>query len=96
MTLFRSMAAILSRLKVKNGKNIEKSVHPLSLRCVSVLDLFVQFLNENFLLFPPLYQRNNKLVWDAAFQTMNGLFNEVWAGKDIISVDHAVEITLPV
>jgi hypothetical protein len=42
------------------------------------------------------YQRNNKLVWDATVQTMNGLFNEVWEGKDTISVDHAVEITLPV
>ena len=27
---------------------------------------------------------------------MNGLFTEVWAGKETISVDHAVEITLPV
>ena len=27
---------------------------------------------------------------------MNGLFLEVWAGKDAISVDNAVELTLPV
>ena len=41
-------------------------------------------------------QRNNKLVWDETVKIMNGLFNEVWAGKDVISLDHAVEITLPV
>ena len=27
---------------------------------------------------------------------MDGLFNELWKGKDVISVDHCVEITLPV
>ena len=27
---------------------------------------------------------------------MNGLFNEVWAGKDVISLDHTLEITLEV
>ena len=27
---------------------------------------------------------------------MNGLFNEVWAGKDVISLDHTLEITLAV
>jgi len=34
MKLFRSTVAILSLLKVKNGENIEKSLHPLSLTCV--------------------------------------------------------------
>jgi cytochrome P450 len=45
---------------------------------------------------PAFSERNNKLVWDTSVQIMNGLFNEVWAGKDTISVDHAVEITLPI
>ena len=27
---------------------------------------------------------------------MNGLFNEVWEGKDVISLDHTLEITLAV
>ena len=93
MTSFQSMVAILLRLKVRNGKNIEKSVHLPSLTCVSILNLFVNPLMKPFL---NSYQRNNKLVWDASVQIMNGLFTEVWAGKDTISVDHAVEITLPV
>ena len=33
MISFRPMVPILSLLKVKSGKNIEKSVHPLSLMC---------------------------------------------------------------
>ena len=41
-------------------------------------------------------QRNNKLVWDETIKIMNGLFNEVWAGKDVISLDHTLEITLSV
>ena len=91
MTSFQFMVAILSPLKVRNGKNIEKSAHPPSLMCVSVLNFFVDDS-----LMKPSYQRNNKLVWDSSVQIMNGLFTEVWADKDTISVDHAVEITLPV
>ena len=41
-------------------------------------------------------QRNNKLVWDETVKIMNGLFNEVWEGKDVISLDHTLEITLAV
>ena len=92
MTSFHYLAATLSRLKVKNGKNIGKSAHLPSLTCVSVPDLFA----DSLMIFKNSYQRNNKLVWDASVQTMNELFIEVWAGKDTISVDHAVEITLPV
>ncbi|PPQ93732.1 hypothetical protein CVT25_013072 [Psilocybe cyanescens] len=45
---------------------------------------------------PAFSDRNNKLVWDETVQIMNGLFNEVWKDKDVISLDHCVEITLPV
>ena len=41
-------------------------------------------------------QRNNRLVWDETIKIMNGLFDEVWAGKDVISLDHTLEITLAV
>ena len=27
---------------------------------------------------------------------MNGLFNDVWGGKDVVSLDHTVETTLAV
>ena len=41
MNSFRSLVAILSLLKAMNGKNIERYPHPLSLMCVSVLDLLL-------------------------------------------------------
>lgn len=42
------------------------------------------------------HQRNNKLVWDETLQIMRGLFEDVWGDRDVITVDHCVEITLPV
>ncbi|PSR70452.1 hypothetical protein PHLCEN_2v13703 [Hermanssonia centrifuga] len=45
---------------------------------------------------PAFSEPNNKLVWDETVRIMNGLFDDVWAGKDTIIVDHAVEITLPI
>ena len=41
-------------------------------------------------------QRNNKLVWDETVKIMQGLFNDLWANQDVISVNHVVDITLPV
>jgi len=41
-------------------------------------------------------QRNNRLVWDETLNIMKGLFEDVWGGKDVITVDHCVDITLPV
>ena len=60
---------------------------------VCIILRLVGYLIED--LFYPC-QRNNKLVWDETTKIVNALFNEVWEGKDVISVDHAVEITLPV
>ena len=79
-------------MKVKNGKNIEKYLHQHSLMCVSISDFVTGSLIEYFY----FCKRNNKLVWDETVKIMNGLFNEVWAGKDVISLDHALEITLSV
>ncbi|KDR79851.1 hypothetical protein GALMADRAFT_265094 [Galerina marginata CBS 339.88] len=45
---------------------------------------------------PAFSDRNNKLVWDETVQIMLGLFDEVWKDKHEISVDHCVEITLPI
>lgn len=41
-------------------------------------------------------KRNNKLVWDETVTIMNGLFDDVWEGQDTITVDHCVDLTLPV
>lgn len=42
------------------------------------------------------YQRNNTLVWNESIKTVRGMFTDVWAGRDVINVDHCVDITLPV
>ncbi|KAJ3514321.1 hypothetical protein NLJ89_g2442 [Agrocybe chaxingu] len=45
---------------------------------------------------PAFSDRNNKLVWDETVRIMIGLFDEVWKNAQTISVDHCVEITLPI
>ncbi|PPQ67222.1 hypothetical protein CVT26_007295 [Gymnopilus dilepis] len=45
---------------------------------------------------PAFSDRNNKLVWDETVKIVQGLFADVWHDKDVITVDHAVDITLPV
>ncbi|KAH9485051.1 Cytochrome P450 monooxygenase 124 [Psilocybe cubensis] len=45
---------------------------------------------------PAFSDRNNKLVWDETILIVNSLFNDVWKDKDIISLDHCVDITLPI
>ena len=46
--------------------------------------------------FYDISQRNNKLVWDVSVDVVQGLFEDVWANQDVITVDHCVDITLPV
>ena len=41
-------------------------------------------------------QRNNKLVWDETVRIVLDMFDNVWKRADVISVDHVVDITLPV
>lgn len=43
-----------------------------------------------------LFQRNNKLVWEETCAIMNDLFDNVWGDNDSVSLDHCLEITLPV
>ncbi|KIM40203.1 hypothetical protein M413DRAFT_446366 [Hebeloma cylindrosporum] len=45
---------------------------------------------------PAFSDRNNKLVWDASVDIVQGLFGDMWAGQDVITVDHCVDITLPI
>lgn len=45
---------------------------------------------------PAFSDRNNKLVWDESVKIMQGLFNDLWANQDVISVNHIVDITLPI
>lgn len=41
-------------------------------------------------------QRNNKLVWDETVRIINDLFSNVWGVEDVVTVNHATELTLPV
>ncbi|KAF8967870.1 cytochrome P450 [Flammula alnicola] len=45
---------------------------------------------------PAFSDRNNTLVWNESIKTVKGMFEDVWAGRDVISVDHCVDITLPI
>ncbi|KAF9450841.1 cytochrome P450 [Macrolepiota fuliginosa MF-IS2] len=45
---------------------------------------------------PAFSDRNNKLVWDETIGIMNDLFNNVWGSKEVITVDHCRDVTLPI
>ncbi|KAF9481511.1 cytochrome P450 [Pholiota conissans] len=45
---------------------------------------------------PAFSDRNNALVWEESIKTVQGMFMDVWGDRDVISVDHCVEITLPI
>ncbi|TFK60268.1 cytochrome P450 [Pluteus cervinus] len=45
---------------------------------------------------PAFSDRNNKLVWDETLKIVQEMFDVRWKGKDVITLDHAVEITLPI
>ncbi|KAF4621313.1 hypothetical protein D9613_000776 [Agrocybe pediades] len=45
---------------------------------------------------PAFSDRNNKLVWEETVRIMDSLFADLWKDKDVISLDHCVEITLPI
>jgi len=45
---------------------------------------------------PAFSDRNNKLVWDESMKIMKGLFEDHWEGRNVITVDHCVDVTLPV
>ncbi|KAF5354196.1 hypothetical protein D9756_007136 [Leucocoprinus leucothites] len=45
---------------------------------------------------PAFSDRNNKLVWDETIAIMNDLFENVWGDKEVITVDHCRDLTLPI
>jgi hypothetical protein len=36
------------------------------------------------------------MVWNETARIVNGLFETVWDGRDVVTVDHCLDITLPV
>jgi hypothetical protein len=46
--------------------------------------------------FDAVSQRNNRLVWDETVNIMNDLFDNMWSNKEVVTVDHCRDITLPV
>ncbi|EKM52724.1 uncharacterized protein PHACADRAFT_126770 [Phanerochaete carnosa HHB-10118-sp] len=45
---------------------------------------------------PAFSERNNRLVWEETVKIMADLFENVWGEQKSITVDHAVDITLPI
>ncbi|KAH9480259.1 Cytochrome P450 monooxygenase 124 [Psilocybe cubensis] len=45
---------------------------------------------------PTFSDRNNRLVWDETILIMESLFSDVWKNKDVVSVDHFVDLTLAI
>ncbi|KDR79325.1 hypothetical protein GALMADRAFT_243295 [Galerina marginata CBS 339.88] len=45
---------------------------------------------------PAFSDRNNKLVWVETVKIVQGLFQDVWKDREVIHVDHCLDITLPI
>lgn len=45
---------------------------------------------------PAFSEKNNKLVWDETVKIMVDMFHTLWNDAPEITVDHCIEITLPV
>ena len=45
---------------------------------------------------PSFSERNNRLVWDETMSIMRELCEDVWAGKNTISVSNIVDLTVPI
>ncbi|KAF9048942.1 cytochrome P450 [Panaeolus papilionaceus] len=45
---------------------------------------------------PAFTERNNMLVWQETTRIMNELFDEEWKGQQSVTVDHCLDITLPI
>ncbi|KAH9899364.1 cytochrome P450 [Cubamyces lactineus] len=43
---------------------------------------------------PAFSERNNRLVWDETVGTVEDMFHSLWADKDVIEVDHVLDITV--
>ncbi|TFK73973.1 cytochrome P450 [Pluteus cervinus] len=45
---------------------------------------------------PAFSERNNRMVWETSVKVVEDMFNLVWRDQDTISVDHCVDVTLPI
>ncbi|KAF5322275.1 hypothetical protein D9619_001909 [Psilocybe cf. subviscida] len=45
---------------------------------------------------PAFSDRNNALVWSESVKTVKEMFTDLWKDGDVITVDHCVDITLPI
>ncbi|THH29773.1 hypothetical protein EUX98_g4419 [Antrodiella citrinella] len=45
---------------------------------------------------PAFTEPNNRLVWDETVKVMNDLFKNIWGDKKDITLNHALEITMPI
>ncbi|OJT02991.1 Cytochrome P450 4A4 [Trametes pubescens] len=45
---------------------------------------------------PAFSERNNKLVWDETFRIVDEMFQDVWGDKDIVEIDHVMDLTVPI
>ncbi|KAF5321118.1 hypothetical protein D9619_001344 [Psilocybe cf. subviscida] len=45
---------------------------------------------------PAFSDRNNALVWSESVKTVKEMFTDLWMDRDVITVDHCVNITLPI
>ncbi|KAI0656897.1 cytochrome P450 [Cubamyces menziesii] len=43
---------------------------------------------------PAFSERNNRLVWDETIRILEDLFHNVWEDKDVVEVDHVLDITV--
>ncbi|KAK0466861.1 cytochrome P450 [Desarmillaria tabescens] len=45
---------------------------------------------------PAFSDRNNRLVWEESLKITGDLINTVWKNKDVVEVEHVVDVTLPI
>ncbi|KAF8172489.1 cytochrome P450 [Pholiota molesta] len=45
---------------------------------------------------PAFSDRNSVLVWEESIKTVKGMFTDLWGDREVITVDHCGEITLPI
>ncbi|KAI0350827.1 cytochrome P450 [Trametes cingulata] len=45
---------------------------------------------------PAFGERNNRLVWDETIRIIDDMFQNVWENKDVVEVDHVMELTVPI
>ncbi|KAI0716473.1 cytochrome P450 [Earliella scabrosa] len=45
---------------------------------------------------PAFSEKNNRLVWDETIGILQDMFQNVWGDKDVVEVDHIMEVTVPI